>query len=116
MVMALVAMVVVGFASLAVAGEKKASKASSPMHHKLVGEVTNIDATAKTFTVKEAMKTGEAKEITFTLGEHAKVMIHEKPGKIEDVKAGDSVTVKYMEKDGKNVAEECMVAKPKAAA
>jgi len=116
MVMALVAMVVLGFASLASASGKKATKASAPMHHKLVGEVVNIDAAAKTFTVKEAMKTGEAKEITFTLSEHAKFMVHEKPGKIDDLKAGDSVTVKYMEKDGRNIAEECLVAKPKAAA
>ncbi len=114
MVMALVAVVVLGIASFAVASPKKATKASAPAHHKLVGEVVNIDAMSKSFTVKETVKTGEAKEITFMLGDHGKVMVHNKPGKLEDLKAGDSVTIRYIEKDGKNIAEEARVAKPAA--
>ena len=97
------------------AGQKgmKTSKASMS-HLKMVGEVTSIDAASKSFTVKEAVKTGEAKEITFMLGEHAKVMVMQKAGTINDLKAGDSVTVRYIEKDGKNIAEECHVAKAAA--
>jgi hypothetical protein len=113
LVMALLAVVVLGFASMSVASEKKATKASMTQH-KLVGEVMSIDAPNKSFTVKEAVKSGEAKEITFMMGENAKVMVQSKTGTLNDLKAGDSVTVKYIEKEGKNIAEECHVAKPAA--
>ena len=55
------------------------------------------DATAKTLSIKEALKKGgEAKEeMFFTVADNAKVMVHGKAGSLTDLKAGDSVTVKH---------------------
>ena len=106
-ILALAALFVLGAMSLAVAAEKKGE-----MHHHAVGEVVSVDTAAKTITIKETAKGKEAKEITFTIAENAKVMIHGKPGTIEELKAGDSITVKYETKDGAQVAEEFNVAKP----
>ncbi len=109
-VLALAAVFVLGAASLAVAEEKKA--AEQHPHQRLVGEVVSVDAMAKTITVKETVKGGEAKEITFTLADNAKVTILGKAGTIQELKPGDSVTVKYEKKENVDVAEELMVAKP----
>ncbi len=83
--------------SFAVAAEKKAAPAS----HKLTGEVVSVDATAKTITVK-----GKDKDVTFTLADNAKVMVHGKAGSLDQLKAGDHVSVKYTEKDGAQIAQE----------
>ncbi|PYS95831.1 MAG: hypothetical protein DMF50_07140 [Acidobacteria bacterium] len=107
-VVALAALFVVGMVSSAVAAQKKASE----QHHRVVGEVVSIDASARSITVKETAKGGEAKEMSFTIAEKAKVMIHGKPGTLEELKPGDSVTVKYEKKDNVDIAEELNVAKP----
>src|SRR5439155_19784917 len=44
-----------------------------------------------------------------------KVMVAGKAAKLEDLKAGYSVTVRYTEKDGNKIAQELHVAKPAAA-
>jgi len=57
---------------------------------KFEGKVTNMDTAAKTMTVK-----GKKRDMTF----------HVSNAKMKgDAKAGDKVTVKYTEKDGKMVA------------
>ena len=61
------------------------------------------------------MKGGEAKEVTFTFDQKGKVMVAGKPGKLDDLKSGDSVTVRYTEKDGNKIAQDLHVAKPAAA-
>jgi Cu/Ag efflux protein CusF len=107
-VVGLCALFVVGVASLSMAAAKKPAE----VHHHVVGEVVSIDATAKTITVKETLKSGESKEMTFTLADNLKVMSQGKTAKIEDLQAGDSVTVKFEKKAGVDVAEELRVAKP----
>ncbi len=113
-VVSLVAVFVLGVATLSLAGETKAVQKGSS--HRIVGEVVTVDTTANSFTVKETVKGGgEAKEITFNMGDKAKVMVHGKPANLQDLKVGDSVTVRYIEQDGRNIAEECNVAKPATA-
>jgi phosphoribosylformylglycinamidine (FGAM) synthase-like amidotransferase family enzyme len=111
-VLALAAMCVVGLASLSMAAEKAVSKNAS---HRMLGEVVSVDAAGHSFTIKETVKGGEAKEVTFNFDEKGKVMVAGKAAKLEDLKAGDSVTVRYTEKDGNKIAQELHVAKPSVA-
>lgn len=110
-VLALTAVLAVGVASLSTAAEKAAPKHTS---HSMLGEVVSVDAASHTFTIKETVKSGEAKEITFTLDERGKIMVAGKASRLEDLKAGDSVTVHYIEKGGNKVAMNLQVAKPAA--
>lgn len=73
--------------------EKKHVKKS---RHYLHGEVTAVDAAAKTLTVK-----GKKGEVTFTIDD--KTRFH-KGKTLADVKVGDKLSVKYAETDGKMVA------------
>ncbi len=111
-VLALAAVCVLGLASLSMAAEKSVSKNAS---HRMLGEVVSVDAAGHSFTIKETVKGGEAKEVTFNFDEKGKVMVAGKAAKLEDLKAGDSVTVRYTEKDGNKIAQELHVAKPAAA-
>ncbi len=90
-------------ASLAVATEKKSAKAAS---HHAIGDVVSVDATAKTLTVKE-----KDKDMTFTIADNAKVMIHGKAGSLDQLKAGDHVSVRFTEKDGASIAQNVNVVK-----
>ncbi len=109
---ALAAVCVLGLASLSMAAEKAVQKNAS---HRMLGEVVSIDVAGHSFTIKETMKGGEAKEVTFNLDEKGKVMVAGKPGNLDELKAGDSVTVRYTEKDGIKIAQQLDVAKPMAA-
>jgi Na+-transporting methylmalonyl-CoA/oxaloacetate decarboxylase gamma subunit len=80
--------------------EKKHAKKAG---HSVRGEVTAVDATANTLTVKG--KTGES---TFTTDEKTKFP---KGKTLADVKVGDKLTVKYSETDGKMVATSVMMKK-----
>jgi len=112
-VLTLAAVCVLGLASMSIAAEKSASKNAS---HRMLGEVVSVDAAGHSFTIKETVKGGgEAKEVTFNFDDKGKVMVAGKPGKLEDLKAGDSVTVHYTEKDGNKIAQQLNVAKPAAA-
>jgi hypothetical protein len=82
------------------APEKKAEKKEKTMVFK--GEVTAVDAAAKTITVKSAKG-----EETFDVSGVKNA---------DKIKAGDKVTVKYMEKDGKKAAKSVQVASAKKAA
>ncbi len=111
-VLTLAAVCVLGLASLSMAAEKTVQKNAS---HRMLGEVVSVDAVGHSFTIKETVKGGEAKEVTFNFDEKGKVTVAGKPGKLDDLKAGDSVTVRYTEKDGNKIAQELHVAKPAAA-
>ena len=75
--------------------EKKAAKA-----HTVTGAVKAVDAKANTLTVVKKVKK-EEKEVVLTCTDKTKF----KGVKgLADVKAGDKVTAKYSEKDGKNEA------------
>ena len=102
----LVVLVACAVASFAVAAEKRASK---PATHHITGDIVSVDATAKTLTVKE-----KEKEMTFTLADNGKVTVHGKTGSLDQLKAGDHVSVRYMEKDGASIAENVSVVKAPA--
>jgi len=77
-------------------------------------ERTCIDLTAKIFTVKEAVRSGNARQEIFHPADDGKVMLQDKTAHLGDLKVGDSVTVKSMENAGKNMAEECTIARKTA--
>ncbi len=76
--------------------EKKAAKAKTKQ---VTGEVTAVDAAAKSITVKS-----KKAEVTMTADEKM----------LADVKMGDKVTAKYTEKDGKMTAKSVKKAAAKA--
>jgi ribosomal protein S1 len=72
--------------------------------HSVTGEVTAVDTTAKTVTVK-------AKKGEVVVSVEDKTSIKEGKAKktLADVKAGDNVTVKYTEAAGKMTAKSIMI-------
>ena len=88
--------------------------AAQETHH-IQGTVSSVDATAKTFVVTTKMSNGKSSDLTFQMGEHTKVTILGKPGKFEDVKAGDPIHVRYINKSHIHHAEEIAVVAPPAA-
>ena len=88
-VLSLLALVVLSAIPLAIATEK-----STQLHH-LQGDVVSVDATANSLTVKETLKDGKTKEISFTTDAKTKVTIQGKAGQLSDLKAGDPVKVSY---------------------
>jgi len=107
---------VLSIAGFALAAEQKAAPAAekkAPAKVKQVtGEVTAVDAAAKTLTIKT--KKGD---VMLTADDKTAVMAGKEKKALADVKAGDKVTAKYTEMDGKNVAKSIAVtAAPKKAA
>ncbi len=92
------------------AGESKRPSAAG--EHRLVGEVVSIDAAQRLLRVKETLKGGSSKVIAFVLAEDAKVRVRGREASLADVAPGDSVTVTYVEEQGRKVARSCDVAKP----
>jgi uncharacterized alpha/beta hydrolase family protein len=82
--------------SLSFAAEKKAHAKVK----QVTGEVTAMDAQAKTITVK---------------GKKGDVVIAAEDKMVKDIMAGDKVVVKYTEADGKNTAKSVKKAAKKAA-
>jgi Cu/Ag efflux protein CusF len=68
--------------------------------HQITGEVTAVDAAAKTVTLKA--KKGE---VVISVAEKTSIKEGKQKKSLEDVKAGDKVTVKYTEADGKMTAK-----------
>jgi ribosomal 50S subunit-recycling heat shock protein len=81
---------------------KVEKKAPAAKVHQFTGEVTAVDAAAKTITVK-----GKKADMTFDVSGVKGA---------EDIKVGDKVVVKYTEKDGKMVAKSVKKAAAKKAA
>src|SRR5258705_5623063 len=114
MVLAIAALFVMGVMSIALAGEAKMAGKHETMH-KVVGEVMSVDATAKTLTIKETLKAGgQPKEVTFSIGDKARIMSGGKAEELATLKAGDSGTVRYHDENGKMMAHEVTAAKPAA--
>jgi ribosomal protein S1 len=107
------------FASLSLAAEK-AAPAPAPMEkkaepaakvHQVTGDVKAVDMKAMTVTVTKMMK-GKAEETMITVGDKTKIMMGKEKKALADVKAGDKVTVKYTEVEGKNMAKSVAVHAP----
>jgi hypothetical protein len=87
--------------------EKKAEqKEAKPAVTKITGEVVAVDAAAKTLGVK-----GPKGEVKFNVAS-AKWTGYKA---MDEIKAGDKVSVKYVEKDGKMVATLVTKVAPKTA-
>ncbi len=111
-ILSLAAVCLLGLATMSVAAQKATTKSSS---HTVVGEVVSVDSANNTFTIKENVKGGgEAKELTFNFDAKGKVTVAGKPGKLDDLKSGDSATIRYTEKEGRMIAQQIRVAKPAA--
>ena len=89
--------------SFAVEGQK-AMPVEKPKVKQVTGDVKVVDVKAKTLTVSKMMK-GKAEETVVTVDDKTKIMMDKEKKALADVKAGDKVTVKYTEVDGKNVAK-----------
>ena len=83
--------------------------AAAPMamaaeHHQVIGEVSRVDASAKTLVIKEhGAKSG--KEMTFTLASDAKVLEGYKSKSLADLKVGEQVRVSYADEGSKHEAD-----------
>lgn len=86
------------------AAEKMAKPGGEMMMRRHVGTVKAVDAAGKSVTVEEK---GGAVNVAVT----DKTMIKrgKETVKLADVKAGDQVTVMYMQQDGKDVAQSIMI-------
>jgi len=102
--------------SLAAGGAAAVLASGKVEDHHIKGEVTGVDAAAKTFTVKETLSNHQTKEVTFTAFSKMKVTIHGKPGTFEEVKAGDSIHVRYVNKGQVHEAHEISIVAPSAPA
>ncbi|MEI6084832.1 MAG: hypothetical protein WCS70_11070 [Verrucomicrobiota bacterium] len=91
------AIVAVTFALPAFAEDAKPEK---PKKREFTGEVTAVDAAAKTVTLKN--KDGESK--TFAAAAAKIATADKKVGELTDLKVGDKVKANYTEEGGKNVA------------
>lgn len=88
------------FADEAKKEAKKEAKAEKAKSHQFTGEITAVDAAAKTVTLKN--KKDETK--TFA-ADAAKVATGDKKeASLADLKVGDKVVASYVEEGGKNVA------------
>lgn len=93
-------------ASISFAAEEKKAE-PAPMEMKdakkvkqVTGEVAAVDVKAKTVTVK-----GKKSDITAVVDDKTKIMMDKEVKTIADLKAGDKVTLKYSDVDGKMIAK-----------
>lgn len=102
------ALFVLSVAGLSFAAEQKAAPAAekkAPAKVQQVnGEVGAVDAAAKTLTVK-----GKTGDVALTIDDKTSVKVGNEKKALADVKAGNKVTVKYTEMNGKNVAKSIAV-------
>jgi ribosomal protein S1 len=92
--------------------EKKAAAATEkPKVHQVTGDVKAVDMKAMTISVTKMMK-GKAEETMITVGDKTKIMMGKEKKALADVKAGDKVTVKYTEAEGKNMAKSVAIHAP----
>lgn len=100
-------MMVVAFGGLTFAEEgkkaeepAKATKKAAEKVKQLTGEVTAVDTKANTVTVK-----GKKGESTCEVTADTKITAGKEAKTLADVKVGDKVTCKHVEKDGKSVCK-----------
>jgi hypothetical protein len=88
---------------------KTSTKAHHPAAKHMKGEVTAVDATAKTFSLK-----GKTADESFTLTEKGTVTVNGKKSTLADVKVGDMGTATYTtDKEKKNWASHLSAKSPK---
>lgn len=87
--------------------EKKADKAAEKMDKKPASKTANgtVKSAAAGSIVVAGKEKGKEAEWTFAVDAGTKIKKAGKDVAAADVKAGDAVTVKYMEKDGKATAQ-----------
>jgi Cu/Ag efflux protein CusF len=66
----------------------------------VTGEVTAVDMKDSMVTVK-----GKKGDVVVMVNEKTKIMMEKEKKTLSDMKAGDKVTVKYSEMDGRNIAK-----------
>ncbi len=94
--------------------EKKAEPAKpaeKPKVKQVTGDVKAVDMKAMTITVTKMMK-GKAEDTVVTVSDKTKIMMGEAKKALADVKAGDKVTAKYTESEGKNMAKSVAIHEP----
>jgi len=93
--------------------EKKAepAKAEKPKVKQVTGNVKAVDMKAMTITVTKMMK-DKAEDTVVTVSDKTKIMMGEAKKALADVKAGDKVTAKYTESEGKNMAKSVAIHEP----
>ena len=98
---------------LTVAAGAAGATAKTGTHHAAMKHASGelVSTTATTIVVKE-----KSKDVTFTTDDKTKYRVHGKFAKAEDLKAGDTVTVKYTADGETLTAHEISATAPKAAA
>ena len=105
------ALLVLSSVSLVAAGTHKGSTKAHSTH--VMGEVVSVDAASNTFVVRETLKDKSTKEISITCEPGTKIHISGKTVTLNELAAGDTVTVAYSPSaDGKNMAKMVSISKP----
>lgn len=104
-VVVLMLMFAVALAGISFAAEKKAAAKH------VSGEVVAVDETAKTVSVKAGKH-----DIVVSVDDKTKISMGKEAKTLADVKAGETVSVKYTEAGGKNTAESIDIHAAKKAA
>ena len=87
--------------------------ATKPHSTHVMGEVVSVDAASNSFVVRETLKDKSTKEISITCETGSKIMMAGKAVTLNDLAAGDTVTVAYNPSaDGKNLAKSVSISKP----
>ncbi|MEW6068928.1 MAG: hypothetical protein AB1610_11650 [Nitrospirota bacterium] len=82
-----------------------AEKKEAPLKVKqITGEVKAVDTRAMTITVAKKIK-DRVMDAVVTINNKTKITCNKDNKTFADVKVGNKVTVKYIEKDGKNIAK-----------
>jgi hypothetical protein len=107
------ALLVVSCVSVFAASNSSSSKSSKSHSSHVTGEVVSVDAANNSFVIRETLKDKSNKEITVTCEAGTKVMVAGKTATMNELAAGDHVTVQYSPSaDGKIMAKSVSIAKP----
>jgi len=79
---------------------------TTPTAKNFTGQIVALDAKALILTVREEIDKTGAEETIFTVDPKALVRIHGPKGKLDQLKAGDIVTVKYQMQERTRLAIE----------
>ncbi|HAM51050.1 MAG TPA: hypothetical protein DCP92_10315 [Nitrospiraceae bacterium] len=109
----LVMVFVMSVAMVAIAAKKEM--------YSLMGPVVSVDTAAKTVTVHSVEGVATAADnrwkgdVIFVTNDMTKISMHKAKKTLDDLKAGQNVTVKFHEMDGKSVAVAIMIMPEKKA-